>query len=119
MHEMAKQKLDGRIAELEARLEKLRVIRAALDDVEIAPDLAELFGDQNPGRSKNIDKMRSFFESCDNKWATVVQIGEGTQLKWGSVRQILYKTHKQEFRSRSHPKGGRTKQFRMRTASAQ
>jgi len=119
MREKPKQKLDGRIAELEARLEKLRAIRAALDDEEIAPDLAELFREQNPGQVKNIDKMRSFFDSCGNKWATVVQIGEGTKLKWGSVRQILYKTHKQEFDSRSHPKGGRTKQFRMRKASSQ
>jgi hypothetical protein len=114
MHEAAKHKLDHRIDELENRLTKLRAIRAALDDEEIAPDLAELFGSGGRNQETHFDKMRAFFESTENEWATAKWIARKTGVSWAAVRQVLYKTNKGAFESQDHPKGGRTKQFRLK-----
>ena len=115
MYDAPKQKLTRKIAELKVRLRKLESLRDALDDEEIAPDLAELFGPQHGGGEKNFDKIKAFFEERDNEWAPVQEISESTDVKLGSVRQVIYKSNPANFENEPHPDGGRKRQFRLAT----
>jgi hypothetical protein len=110
MREAAKRKLDTRISELERRLERLRALRAALEDDQIVSDLAEVFA-SNGREGGNIEIVRQFFRERDNAKATLVEMVEATSVSKHSLRQLVYKTHADQFERESHRGGGRQSYF--------
>ena len=118
-----KHRLDQKIAELERRLAKFQALREALDDEELASEVAELFVDENgakrPPRPKrregrNIVILREYFQSRQNAWATVAQIVAATGMSKHSLRQVLYRSHVDSF-ERQKPKGSRREsRFRLK-----
>ncbi len=117
---------DQVIADLEARLKKARILRDALDDPELANELARSLGledraartTQSDGgghknRSSYFDTLLAFFAGRNNEWATINEIAEGCHLNGNSVRQLVYKTASDRIERSQAPGGGRTSRFRI------
>lgn len=124
-----RQKLDERIAELEAKLARLRNLRDAIDDEDIAREFSGLFSQnsngstvrkpngsttQRVGKSKNFAAIVDAFNGTNNEWATMEEVCTNSGLKNSAVRQIVYKSHGPHFDRRPHPDGGSRKQFRLK-----
>lgn len=103
--------LDRHITEAEARLEKLRLLRAMLaEDPALADDLRRLLftpsatgrRPDDSGDTPHLDKVIAFFESRNNGWHTVRQITKETGLSRGSINYLFYGSkHKAIFESES------------------
>lgn len=104
-------KLDKAIAEVEAKLAKLRAVRDALDD----PDVAAVFAGQNGSKRTGtlFERIADFFAERGNEWATIDQIRKAVGNPLNSVRQLLYKGKPDAFERQRHD-GGATL-FRLRS----
>jgi len=118
-----KQRLDQKIAEVERRLTKLRALREAFDDEELASEVKDLFAGENgaghpaaPQRreGRNIVTLREYFQNRENAWATIAEIVTDTGMSKHSLRQVLYRSHVTTF-DRQKPKGSRREsRFRLK-----
>ena len=118
MHHGAKQELDRTITSLEQRLERLRALRAAMDDDEIVAEMTKAFAVNGSAQSVqrsggNMTKIRQFFENRGNQWATIAQIVDAIGISKHSLRQLLYRSNKEEFERESHRGGGQESLFRL------
>lgn len=54
-----------------------------------------------------------YFNARNNEWATSKQVAHDTNLKESVIREVLYKTHKDNFERQQNP-GSRGKLFRLK-----
>lgn len=139
MYEEIKAKIDARIAEHEGeiaqhqeKIDRLRVLRDALDDSELAAELAAEFKTQANSKSSaaksksskeetkikvkstQLEKVIDFFNDRANEWASTSEIAVGSDLQPHSIRQMVYKRYVNLFERRDHPHESRRKQFRLK-----
>ncbi len=116
MQNTAQARLDGMIQTLEAKLEKLRVMRSAIVDSELVEEMKELFAvREEPGVSmtvrdkplgQNARKVIAFFRKHNNEPADLFVIAQETGISRDSLRQTVYQTHLDLF-ERDGKVGGR------------
>jgi hypothetical protein len=114
---------DKVITDLELRLTKARAVREALDDPELAEEVAKSLGVQpcaektrkKKRRSTHAEKVVGFFQEHNNEWADSFEISDGIRIKREAVRQVLYKTGADRVERRSSPNGSRKVQFRLKS----
>lgn len=119
-----KQKLDQAIESIERKLHRLKALRDAMNDDDILDDIASIFGPSANGEagssastkpvSKNMVKIRRFFHNRDNQWATAKEIVSGTKVKLNSLRQLLYRSHVEEFDRDGQVGFGKQSKFRLK-----
>jgi hypothetical protein len=114
---------DKVIAELEVRLEKAKAVRDALNDPELAGEIAKSLGVQpasRPARRRgknrltHIQKIERFFQENNNKWADSFEISAGTGVKRDAIRQVIYKTAIDRLVKQRDPKGSSRVKFRLK-----
>ena len=117
----AANKIDALISRLESRLKKLKALRDVIDDDDIAEELTEIFSQNGVKPRKrvrrklrNIDKLREFFNSRENKLATLAEIIQASGMSKHSLRQLLYRSNVGEFTRKSPSKGNRESRFRLK-----
>lgn len=121
-------KLDQKIADLIAQAERLKTIRAAMDDDAVRAELQQIFGGLVAGakrgasgskktRSGTYEKIREFFNMRGNEWATVTDMERAGIVK-PTARQVLYKGKPHEFERISEPGGRRETKFRLKKSDA-
>lgn len=119
----AKQKIDTQIESLERKLQRLKALRDALEDEDIADEVGELFESSTKNgipkslkrspKSLNLRKIVRFFEKRNNTQATIKEICKATSLSFSSVKQMLYRSHCEYFDRESQVGGGRETLFRL------
>jgi hypothetical protein len=65
-------------------------------------------------KSGIFEAVKQFFAERNNEWATFVDIETATGVKKVSVRQIVYKSHSDQFERDSQPGAGRETRIRMK-----
>lgn len=118
--------IDNLIALYKARLARAEQIRALISgDSDFAKELLQaLTGpvaatdspQTSQGKGTQYAAIRHFFEARNNEWATIAQIAEAIGVSGGAVAQNLYKSRAANFEKKNHPKHGRIKLWRLRTA---
>lgn len=116
-------KLDRKKAEIEGKLEKLRGLQTALQ--ELTPDLLSLLLDEaTHGESAgaepqgtHFERIAKFLQEHAEEPQTIAAIEEGTGIPRASISAVLYRTHPDEFISydmEERPGRGRAKMWRLR-----
>lgn len=138
-HEEIIQNLDNQIALLKYQLERLEYLRFGLSDAHtfqrlglamthtwdetVAKYLSNQAAQQVPpapsdmpapaGRTMtNYEKVVAVFRRNNNAWTTSDDIAKQSLVKQSVLRDILYKTHKDQFERQDNPEG-RGKLFRL------
>ena len=121
MQNTAKDRLDSKILALKKKLEQLRILRAALDDTELAAEMEEVFSGQEamesaPAESDkplsaNMRKVVTFFQERANKPADLFEIQRHTKISRNSLRQLVYKSHADAFGREGRRGGGQKSLF--------
>lgn len=70
-------------------------------------------------RETYMDKIREFFNSRENKWASIVEIQKMLNTKEHAVRQVVYNTRPNDFERIPDPEGSRKTLFRLRVTNDQ
>jgi hypothetical protein len=97
------ERVDEKISELEGQLEKLRTIREAMLDPNMAHLLDGLVGPN--GTESTVDKIRRFFQQRHNHPATIPAIMKATKSTRPSVTQVFHETNKNEFEQTGEKEG--------------
>lgn len=116
--------LDDAISRWERRIEGLRAVRELIaDDPEFVKELATLMPSSNgTDESETIANQSetayslvvSYLRSLGNKWATVEEISNFTEVRKGTVSYVLYdKSNDGKFVKRDNPSGSSRKQWRL------
>jgi hypothetical protein len=139
-HEEIVANLDKQIALLKYQLERLEYLRFALADPgtysrlalamtqtweetiqhyasKLAPPPATgevPSPDQGRRGLTNFDRVQQVFRRNGNAWLGIDEIVAHSHIKPTVLRDIIYKTHKQQFERADSPAGGRSKVFRLR-----
>jgi hypothetical protein len=115
-----KSKIDGKIAALQALLQRLRTFRESLDNDDLADVLADLEPDTKTAKvtlrrpkSAYFDKVVSHFVQNKNDWSRTGEIARSTGLTTHSVRQMIYARYPDFFENRVDPSDDKRKQFRL------
>ena len=99
--------------------------RAALLHLRTLAEVTDIFASENgakrspaPQRSegRNMVILRKYFQARDNRKATLAQMVEGTSVSKHSLRQIVYRTHADQFEREGHRGGGRESFFWLKEA---
>lgn len=125
--EAAKAFYDAKIAELSAQLETYRGLRAAIDSPAIAEQLVHLLTNGAPvvsapykssGTGKasgtNFERVAALFAARDNDWLPAPEVAAQTGINRGVVANLLYKTNKNDFESKDHPRIPNRKLWRLK-----
>lgn len=118
--------LDDKIAELEAKAAKLRALRDALGDEEVAAMARQLLGikilpvarstpsEVEPVSEKSgLERIVEFLKGRGDRPATISEISEGAKITASNCRRILYVANKDMFQRVEKRPDSRESQFRL------
>jgi hypothetical protein len=119
-----RQKLDEAIEATARKLQRLKALRDAMNDDDIMDDIALIFAPSTNGavgkdtptkpRSKNMERIYRYFRNRNNQWATAKEIVSGAKVKLNSLRQLLYRSHVEEFDRDGQVGFGKQSRFRLK-----
>ena len=133
--------LDELISQQEARVAKLKALRDALEDKELASMARQYLGADTPvaakvniirlpesqtdaarrivKRHKSVEQIVTFFEKRNNSSATIAQITEGTKMSAANVRRIVYAAHPDLFKKAGKMLSSREVLFQLSNCESQ
>lgn len=98
--DIAKSRLDQRIADLRQKLAGLEAVRAAIDSDMIAEEVAIAFGcdeDADPPAAPerptgNFGRVAAYLESVENEPKPLREVADGAKMSIHALRDLVYKS---------------------------